>query len=78
MAILDDYRSLETVQDGQRKMYRSRLRQDKGHRGEWEAFARAILEGGAPPISYDHLFGVAQATFAAVEATRSGEKTKIY
>jgi predicted dehydrogenase/threonine dehydrogenase-like Zn-dependent dehydrogenase len=77
VAVLDDFRSLEIIQDGQRKIHRSRLRQDKGHRAEWEAFARAILEGGAPPISYDHLFGVAQATFAAVEATRSGEKTKI-
>jgi predicted dehydrogenase len=78
VAVLDDFRSLETIQDGQRKIYRSRLRQDKGHRAEWEAFARVIIEGGPPPISYDHLFGVTQATFAAVEAMRSGEKTEIY
>lgn len=77
VAVLDDFRSLETIQDGQRKIYRSRLRQDKGHQAEWEAFADAILEGGPPPIPYDHLFAVAQATFAAVEALRSGEKIKL-
>jgi predicted dehydrogenase len=78
VTVLDDYRSLETIQDGQRRIYRSRLRQDKGHRAEWEAFARAILEDGQPPIAYDHLFGVAQAAFAAVEAIQSGDKKNIH
>jgi hypothetical protein len=50
---------------------RSRLRQDKGHRGEWEAYRQAILAGGPPPIPYQHLFGVTRASFAAVEALRT-------
>ncbi len=76
-AALDDFRSLEMAQDGRRQGLRTRLRQDKGHRGEWEAFQAAILSGGPPPIPYAHLLGVARATFAALEALRSGEKVQI-
>lgn len=77
VAVLDDYRSLEMIHGGRRKVVRSRLRQDKGHRAEWEAFAAAILAGGPPPIPYEHLFGVTRATFAAVESLRCGKKVMI-
>lgn len=77
VAVLDDYRSLEMVQDGRRQVVRSRLRQDKGHQAEWVAFAAAIAAGGPPPIPYGHLFGVTQATFAAVEALRTGKPVAI-
>jgi predicted dehydrogenase len=74
VAVLDDFRSLEMVHNGSRKTLRSRLRQDKGHQAEWDFFTKAIIEGGEPPIPYDQLFGVTKATFAAVEALRSGER----
>jgi predicted dehydrogenase len=77
VAVLDDFRSLEMVNDGRRQVIRSRLRQDKGHRAEWEAFTAAVAAGGPSPIPYEHLFGVAQAMLAAVEALRSGETTAI-
>lgn len=73
VAVLDDYRTLEMVRDGRREVLRSRLRQDKGHRAEWQAFSTAIRSGGFPPIPYDHLFGVTRATFAAVKALRTKE-----
>jgi predicted dehydrogenase len=76
-AALDDFRSLEMVQDGKREARRERLRQDKGHRAEWEAFSAAILNGGPPPIPYDHLTGVTRATFAAVETLRRGAEVAI-
>ena len=66
VAVLDDFRTLELVQDGKRKVARGA--QDKGWSNEWKAFALAIREGGQPPILYEHLFGVTQATFAAVES----------
>ncbi len=72
-AALDDFRSLEMAADGRRRVLRSRLRQDKGHRAEWQAFAAAIRSGGDPPIPYAHLWGVHQAVYAAVEALRSGQ-----
>ena len=77
VAVLDDFRTLELVRDGRRTTVRARLRQDKGHRGEWEAFAAAILAGGPPPIAYADLFGVTRASFAAVEAVRGGERVRI-
>lgn len=70
VAVLDDFRSLELVHDGRRQALRSRLRQDKGHLGEWQAFTQSILAGGAPPIPYEHLFGVQRMTFAALRALR--------
>ena len=77
VAVLEDYRSLELTFHGKRKSVHSRLRQDKGHRAEWEAFSAAIRSGGPPTIPYDQVFGVTEATFAAVEALRTGEAVRI-
>jgi predicted dehydrogenase/threonine dehydrogenase-like Zn-dependent dehydrogenase len=77
VAVLDDYRSLEMVVDGKRVTSRTRLRQDKGHSAEWQAFTNAILAGGPAPIPYDQIFGVMRATFAAVKALRSGGTVQI-
>jgi predicted dehydrogenase len=77
VAVLDDYRSLEMVRDGRRKVVRSRLRQDKGHSEEWRQFSQSILAGGPPPIPYEQLFGVMRATFAAVKALQTGERVAI-
>jgi predicted dehydrogenase/threonine dehydrogenase-like Zn-dependent dehydrogenase len=77
VAVLDDFRTLELVSHGKRQMYRSRLRQDKGHRAEWEAFSQAIITGGSPPIPYQQLLGVTEATFAALDAIRSRQPVSL-
>ena len=77
IAVLDDFRSLELVNQGSRSTVRSRFRQDKGHKAEWSAFVNAIRTGSPPPIPYDHLFGVTRATFAAVQALHMGETVSI-
>ncbi len=77
VAVLDDFRSLDLVSGGRRKLLRARLRQDKGHHGEWEAFCATILAGGPPPIPYEHQFGVTRASFVALQALRSGDLIKI-
>jgi predicted dehydrogenase/threonine dehydrogenase-like Zn-dependent dehydrogenase len=77
VGVLDDFRSLSLLQNGRKQTFRSRLRQDKGHRAEWQAFSSAINTGSAAPIPYRHLFAVSRATFAAVEAMRTGEKVSI-
>jgi predicted dehydrogenase len=74
VAVLEDFRYLEMVRDGKRQVIQSRLRQDKGHQGEWEAFAQALQAGGPPPVPYDQLFGVSRAALAAVQALRRGAK----
>jgi predicted dehydrogenase len=76
-AALDDFRSLELVSGGRRVTHQSRLRQDKGHAGLWQAFADALTGAGAPPIPYAHLLGVTRASFAAVESLRSGRLVNI-
>lgn len=77
IAILDDFRKLETIYKGKKKVYKSRTKQDKGHKAEWEIFANAIINGDAPPIPYDQLFGVTRATFKALESIKTGTKVKI-
>jgi predicted dehydrogenase/threonine dehydrogenase-like Zn-dependent dehydrogenase len=77
VAVLDDFRSLELVHDGQRQVQRARLKQDKGHQAIWGAFAQAVLSGGSPPIAYPELFGVTRAAFAAVESLQRGEPVHI-
>ena len=51
----------------------SKRAQDKGWKNEMIAFAKAIREGGQPPIPYEQLIGVTKASFAAVESMRKGE-----
>ena len=50
VAMLEDFRRLELIRDGNKRVLRSRLRQDKGHRGEFEAFVAAIQTGSVSPI----------------------------
>jgi predicted dehydrogenase/threonine dehydrogenase-like Zn-dependent dehydrogenase len=76
IAVLDDFRSLELIRDGRGKTIK--LAQDKGWKDEWVAIARAIREGGKPPIPYEQLVGVTKATFAVRESLRkNGEKITI-
>ena len=77
IAVLDNYRSLELIKDGRRKVHKSRLKMDKGHKAEWQVLAEAIKAGGPPPIPYDEIIGVHRATFAAVRALRTGKKQSI-
>jgi predicted dehydrogenase/threonine dehydrogenase-like Zn-dependent dehydrogenase len=77
VAVLDDFRSLEMVQNGHRKLVKSALRQDKGHFNEWQAFMAAIRAGGPPPIPYAHLLGVTRTSFAAIQSLRTNQKIDI-
>src|SRR5215216_278586 len=75
IAVLDDFVSLQTVKDGKKKEVKGA--QNKGWVDEWKVFTKAIREGGEPPIPYDQLIGVTNATFAAVESIRKQETIKI-
>jgi predicted dehydrogenase/threonine dehydrogenase-like Zn-dependent dehydrogenase len=69
VAVLDDFRVLQTIRDGKKK--EERRTQDKGWTTEWKAFVKAVREGGPPPIPYEQLIGVTRAMFAAVESLRN-------
>ena len=75
VAVLDDFRRLETVEKGTRKEYREA--QDKGWKNEWGVFSQAIKSGGEPPIPYAQIIGVTKSTFAAVESIRRREPVEI-
>ena len=75
VAVLDDFRSLELVQDGRRTV--TRKSQDKGWYNEWVAFGCAIREGSEPPIPYEQLIGVTKATFAVIGSLRTGKTIQI-
>jgi predicted dehydrogenase/threonine dehydrogenase-like Zn-dependent dehydrogenase len=75
IAVLDDFRTLELVRDGSRKIIKKA--QDKGWLDEWITFTRAIQAGGPPPIPYEQLIGVTKGSFAAVESIRTGNPVKV-
>ena len=75
IAVLDDFRSLAMIRDGQRKTVKKA--QNKGWVEEWNVFSHVLQTGNPPPIAYEQLIGVTKATFAAVEALRTGTIVKI-
>jgi predicted dehydrogenase len=78
VAVLDDFRRLETVRGGKKKVSRSILRQDKGHRGEWEAFVSALRTGGESPIRIAEIINTMLATFALDESRASGQPVAVH
>ena len=77
VAVLDDFRRLELVRHGRKQVYRSWLRQDKGHRAEWQEFAAAIRSGGPAPIRFDEIFATTLATIRIAESLRSGQQEHV-
>lgn len=75
VAVLDDYVSLTTVKDGNKKVESGA--QDKGWRAEMAAFAESVKSGKEPPIPYEQIMAVTKSTFAAVESIRSGNPVEI-
>jgi predicted dehydrogenase len=75
---LDNFRRLELVQKGHRQVFRSWLQQDKGHRGEWEAFTKAIRAGSVPLIPFEEIASSAFATFKILESMHPRRPIKIH
>ncbi len=77
VAVLDDYRSLEMVENGNRKLIKPGFKQDKGHQAEMQVLVNS-LQTGTAPIPYEDLVGVSRAMFSAQESMRSdGARIKI-
>lgn len=76
-AVLDDFRCLELIRNGNRNVCKARLRQDKGHRAEWEAIVAAVQNGGPEPIPFSESVATAQATFAIIESLRTGRTVEL-
>ena len=76
IAVLDDFVSLQTVEDGKKK--ETKGTRDKGWANEWKVFTKSIREGGEPPIPYEQLIGVTNSIFAAVDSIRIGNKIDVH
>jgi len=77
VAVLEDFRYLEMVRQGRKTVSRSRLKQDKGHQSEWQAFAHAIRTGGSAPIPFEEIVATTFATLRAAQSRASGQPEKI-
>ncbi|HWH58699.1 MAG TPA: bi-domain-containing oxidoreductase [Terriglobales bacterium] len=77
VAVLDDFRRLELVRQGRKQVYRSRLRQDKGHRAEWQEFANCLRNGSPAPMSFEEICATTLATIRIADSLRSGQERVI-
>jgi predicted dehydrogenase len=75
-AVIDDFRTVVTGHGGKVRTRKLR-RQDKGHQAEIEAFARAAVRGGPPPISWNEIQAVTLASFLAVQSLREGSPQEL-
>lgn len=76
-AILDDFRSLELIREGNRTIQHAWLRQDKGHYNSWVTFLQSLSNAAEPPIPYTQLLGGAMASFAALESLTTRKEIEI-
>ena len=72
VAVLEDFRRLELVRHGNKQVLRSHWRQDKGHRGEWQAFADAIVQSSGAPIPFDQILAATLATLRVRQSISLG------
>jgi hypothetical protein len=63
---------LEIVANGSVRRQPSRLKQDKGHQGELDAFVAAVVENTGPPVPEPEIVEASLATIAVVESLRTG------
>ncbi len=77
VAVLEDFRRLDMVRLGRKRIVRSRFRQDKGHAAELQAFFSSIRDGGATPIPFAEIIEVTLATFAAAESLSIGRSVAV-
>jgi predicted dehydrogenase/threonine dehydrogenase-like Zn-dependent dehydrogenase len=77
VAALEDFRRLDLVRGSQKQVFRSFLRQDKGHRGEWEAFVGVLRNGGDSPIPFAEIVTTMMATFALEKSRSSGQPISV-
>jgi predicted dehydrogenase len=71
IAVIEDFKEAITCANG--KIKKSRFsRQNKGHREEIEAFAKALANGGPSPIPWDEIYATTLTSILAVRSIREG------
>ncbi len=73
VAVLEDFRRLDLTRHGRTTSVRSRWRQDKGHRAEWQAFVDALRSAGPAPIPFPSIVATTLATLSILKSRSSGQ-----
>jgi len=76
VGMIDDFRRLELVRNGRRKVVTSRWRQDKGHQAEWQAFATAV-KTGKQPIPWEQMLATTLVTFRILESLQRRQPVEV-
>jgi predicted dehydrogenase len=76
-AQLDDYRTLKIHSSSKTTRRTARLRQDKGHRGEWQAIVSHIVHAAPAPVAWEELIHSTRVTLAAFESLELGAPVTI-
>ncbi len=77
-AVLDNFRRLELLKDGRRKIARSLLRQDKGFGAEWQAFLQGVrAPSSLSPLPFQEIQTTSLTTFAIIDSLHQDELIKI-
>ena len=71
--VLNDFRNLECYKAGSRTVVRSRFRQDKGHKAEWEAFVSALKNGDDSPTPLREVISTTMTTIRILDSIRAGQ-----
>ena len=71
---IEDFRRLTIAGNGRIRKKSPRGGQDKGHRAELQAFVKAVVAGGPPPVEEARLVNSSLATIAAVESLGRGAR----
>ncbi len=77
VAVLDNFRQLELVRNGRRKVSRSWIGQNKGHQEEWQSLGATLQVGGASPISFEEIVNSSCATFKIAESIQLGRPVSL-
>ena len=67
-AELDNFRALRIYKDGLKVNNKALFKQDKGHKGELEAFAGAVTESGRAPIRFEEIVDSTRASIRIARA----------
>jgi predicted dehydrogenase len=76
VAILEDFRRLELVRNGRKRITRARWGQDKGHKAEMQAFVDA-LQGRTPPVLFEQIVGSTLATLRLQNSCQTGQSLAV-
>lgn len=74
---IDNFLTLSITENGRTRVEKAKMGQDKGHRGELEAFAAAVAAGGSAPVDEAELVETSLATIAVLESLAEGRRIEL-